>query len=235
MDYQIPKYIYITLYSSIHPSIHPSIYSPLTPGNYLYQNNRKEESALVHRFALKTLDLLSGRLNPASLECLSEMHVLAAETQNIFNRETILEELLSRTSEMYGKADQRNLNWLNRLALLKSTKGEFQKAKILQTRHSFIINQLIRAQDELEEKSRARIEANQKASSENLKLKSGEENGTIGNGKEGVSKQASKAPAPKTIPYMQYYRLNLKHKFRESEKLKEFFKRKAESGKSKHQ
>lgn len=122
---------------------------------------------------------------------------------------------------MYGKADQRNLNWLNRLALLKSTKGEFQKAKILQTRHSFIINQLIRVQDELEEKSRARTQSNKEVSDQSITPKQG-----------GERKQPSQPQPPKTIPYMQYYRLNLKHKFRESEKLKEFFKRKAESGKS---
>lgn len=227
---------------------HPTtVHSLSSIGHSLYQNNRKKESASVHRFALKTLDLLSGKLNPASLECLSEMHIIAAEIESLEEREIILEELLSRTSQMYGKGDQRNLNWLNRLALLKSSKGEYEQAKLLQMRHSFILKQLIRAQEILEAKSKIKAAAQRKpeTSQNTNQIESQTENGHSTKKELQDTKQKSesqtksdeikeekieKAKAkPAAVNYLQYYRLNLEHKFRESEKLKEFFKKKAEN------
>ena len=65
----------------------------------------------------------------------------------------LLKELEKRNSELYGRADQRNLGWLAQLARLKATKGDFQTAVDLQTRHSFILRQLVRRYEETEKKT----------------------------------------------------------------------------------
>lgn len=96
------------------------------------------------QFSLKTWDLVGGRLNPQSLNCLSEMQRHALKLKDFALLEQILWELKARNSELYGKADERNLNWLAQLARLNASRGKFQVAVDLQTRHSFILRQLVR-------------------------------------------------------------------------------------------
>ena len=146
------------------------------------------------KFNLKTWDLIGGKLNPMSFGCLNEMQKLALKVKNLPLLEKILQELQKRNSKLYGKADQRNLGWLSQLARLKATKGDFKEAVELQSRHSFILRQLIRKY-------------------ENKEL----ENEKLVNEEKDVKDQKSK------FSYLEYFKTNLNEKFKESEKLKVFY------------
>ena len=195
VQYQIISYVISLRLNG--PQDQLTLYILKCLGNYLYEIGRIETSFRVHKFSLKSLDILGGKLNPLSIECLSQLHTLSVALKNINLSELILEELERRTSALYGKGDERNLNWLSRLAYTKCQKGQFETAKKLQTRHSFILRQLIRKLEE------ANIQA-----------------------KKGEVKTKEIQSANKKMTYIEYYRMNLQKKFEESEKMKKFFKKK---------
>ena len=157
-----------------------------------------ETSLRILKFTLKSWDLIGGPLNPHSFNCLTEMQRIAVKTKNISMLEKVLNELEKRNSSLYGKADQRNLGWLSHLARLKAGKGDFSSAVDLQTRHSFILRQLIRKYEASENKNEKKEEVEQK--------------------KRDFRKDK--------LSYFEYYKLNLEKNFNESEKLKDFYKSK---------
>ena len=168
--------------------------------NSLFLAERYDTSLQTMKFILKTWDLIGGQLNPLSFNCLTEMQRIALKVQDLSLLEKILNELQKRNSKLYGKADQRNLGWLSQLARLKSTKGDFKGACELQTKHSFILRQLIRKYEHKEEE-------------ENQKKEEIQEN----KDKSKVQDKNSK------FSYLNYFKANLQEKFKESEKLKNFY------------
>jgi protein TIF31 len=130
--------------------------------NSLFRAEKFDISLRVLKYCLKSWDLIGGSLNPLSFKCLTEIQNLALRMKNMPLLEIILKELEKRNSELYGRADQRNLGWLAQLARLKATKGDFQTAVDLQTRHSFILRQLVRRYEDTQKKTEKQEMENKK-------------------------------------------------------------------------
>lgn len=192
LSHQILAYILSLKLNGPHNN--HSIYILKCIVNYLYELGEMDNCINMHMYYLKCLDVLGGRYNPLSIECLTQLYSLANQTKNLDLCETVLLQLENRTSCLYGKGDQKNLNWLSRLAFTKSQKGDFKAAKELQSKNSFILRQIIKKQVTAE---------NEAAEKE--------------------TKEPVDETKVKTMSYWQYYRLNLHKKFEESEKMKNYF------------
>ena len=206
LNYQTIAYLLSLKVNGPHNKI--SLYIMKCIVNYIYEIGDIDNCINMHVHYLKSLDIVGGRYNPLSIECLTQIYSLASQTKNLDLSESVLIELENRTSCLYGKGDQRNLNWLSRLAFTKSQKGDFQTAKELQSKNSFILKQMIKKQEEIEKEY----------SQENNKEQNNEEN--------------EKNEKDKKTYYFEYYKLNLEKKFEESEKMKAFFDNKLKNNKN---
>lgn len=164
--------------------------------NSLFRAEKFGASLRVLKFGLKSWDLIGGPWNPVSFNCLNEIQRIALKIKDMVLLEKTLVELEKRNSSLYGKADQRNLTWLAQLARLKATKGDFENAVKLQTKHSFILRQLVR-----------KYESSDSSKSPN-------------------PESGDQKPKKSQMSYLEYYKLNLQKNFNESEKLKTFYKSK---------
>ena len=107
--------------------------------NYLYQSERLEESIRLHQVALYLFDIIGGLINPVSLTCLDELHVLFSQKKNTKQCVKHLTELLHRNQMVFGETDERITFLLGRLAALKAEDHCYQEASLLQARQLFII------------------------------------------------------------------------------------------------
>lgn len=130
--------------------------------NSLFRSEQFEASLRVLKFGLKSWDLIGGPLNPVSFNCLNEIQRIALRLKDVDLLEKVLGELQNRNSLLYGKSDQRNLTWLAQLARLKATKGDFRSAVQLQTKHSFILRQLVRKYETAKPETKPGAEAEPK-------------------------------------------------------------------------
>lgn len=113
--------------------------------NYIFEARRLDTSVALHSLAVLIFDLIGGPLNPSSLLCLQEMHLLFAQTKKPELSAESVEELLRRNEKIFGETDEHLLFLLGKLAALKADIGRFKDASILQARKSLILKKILKS------------------------------------------------------------------------------------------
>lgn len=118
-------------------------FSIIELSNYIFETRKFEQSIALHSLAVLVFDLVGGPLNPSSLLCLQEMHLLFAQTKKLGPSADAMEELLRRNERIFGETDEHLLFLLGKLAAMKGDLGDFKEASILQARKSLILKRLL--------------------------------------------------------------------------------------------
>lgn len=112
--------------------------------NYVFESRKFDTSISLHSLAVFIFDLVGGPLNPSSLLCLQEMHLLFAQTKRQDQSAESVEELLRRNEKIFGETDEHLLFLLGKLAALKADLGKYKDASILQARKSLILKKILK-------------------------------------------------------------------------------------------
>lgn len=119
-------------------------FSIIELSNYVFESRKVDTSIGLHSLAVFIFDLVGGPLNPSSLLCLQEMHLLYAQTKRPEQSADAMEELLRRNEKIFGETDEHLLFLLGKLASLKGDLGKFKEASILQARKSLILKRILK-------------------------------------------------------------------------------------------
>ena len=119
-------------------------FSIIELSNYTYEGRRFDNSVQLHLLAALIFDLVGGPVNPSSLLCLQEVHLLYSQIKQLSNSAQAMEELLKRNESIYGETDEHLLFLLGKLASLKGDMGSFKEASILQARKSLILKKILK-------------------------------------------------------------------------------------------
>lgn len=119
-------------------------FSIIELSNYLYESHKFESTITLHSLAILIFDFIGGCLNPSSLMCLQEIHLLYSQIKKPGFSSDVVEELLKRNESIFGETDERLLFLLGKLAGLKADLGLYKDASILQARKTFILKKILK-------------------------------------------------------------------------------------------